>query len=116
MTSRERAVRQAACCFGAMLALFIPATPAVTADGPFCGSRADVMSRLEEEFGEVPIGAGIVAGGRLLELLASNDGRSFSVLVTAPPNAQLPDGLTCLIAAGQGWRNLMPAYPSGPGA
>jgi len=36
----------------------------------------------------------------VIEVLASQDGASWSIVVT------LPSGLTCLVASGEGWRRI----------
>ena len=41
---------------------------------------------------------GITSGGRLVELLRTKDGMTWTLIVTAP------NGMACLIASGESWQ------------
>ncbi len=71
-----------------------------------CTARDGLLSQLESKYGEVPVAIG-VADGALIELLTDKDGRTWTIILTSP------QGLSCLIASGEGWRPLAPA-PDGP--
>ncbi len=71
-----------------------------------CTARDGLLSQLESQYGEVPVAIG-VADGRLIELLTAKDGLTWTIILTSP------QGLSCLIASGEGWRPLAPV-PSGP--
>ncbi|MEM7060308.1 MAG: hypothetical protein AAF557_22235 [Pseudomonadota bacterium] len=62
-----------------------------------CGKRDEVTQKLERKFGELQRGTGVVSSRRILELWQSNDG-SWTILMTRP------DGVTCIMAAGEFWR------------
>lgn len=62
-----------------------------------CGERATVTQELERSFGELQKGTGLVSSNRVLELWQSDDG-SWTILMTRP------DGVTCIMAAGEFWR------------
>ncbi|MGF1592861.1 MAG: hypothetical protein ACFCUW_06250 [Kiloniellaceae bacterium] len=62
-----------------------------------CFPRKDVFARLESELGERPSFAGVTTAGALFEVLVGPDG-SFTAFLS------FPDGLTCPVAAGEGWR------------
>lgn len=64
-----------------------------------CVPRTAVFESLEAAHGEVPAHAGVAASGALLEVLVSPDG-SWTAFFT------FPDGLTCPIATGEGWRDV----------
>jgi hypothetical protein len=85
-----------------------PAQAQVQAQGApaACGARDGLLSHLENKYGEVPVAIG-VAGGALIELLTTKDGLTWTLILTSP------QGISCLIASGEGWRPLAPA-PSGP--
>jgi hypothetical protein len=76
-----------------------------------CGARDGLLSQLESKYGEVPVAIGVtggVAGGALVELLTDKEGLTWTLILTTP------QGLSCLIASGEGWRPLapVPADPS----
>jgi len=78
-------------------AFFVPASAsAVTLS---CVPRAAVFDSLRESHGEVPAFRGVTASGALLEVLVGPDGR-FTVSVS------FPDGLTCPLTTGEGWRDV----------
>ncbi len=47
------------------------------------------------------------ASGALVELLTTKDGTTWTIILTSP------QGRSCLIASGEGWRPLVPVS-SGP--
>jgi hypothetical protein len=61
-----------------------------------CGPRSIVVQKLKSELGEKPEAAGLTHSGGVIEILASKDG-SWTVIMTAP------NGLSCLLAAGEAW-------------
>ena len=66
-----------------------------------CKPRAEVLQFLATQYEESVISAGVVNTGALLEIYAAHDGLTWSVVVTTP------DGkMSCLVAAGEGWRQL----------
>lgn len=70
----------------------------VAAQSPQCGAREALLDRLSTKYEEAPVGIGVTATGSLLEVLASPSG-SWTIIVT------VPGGPTCLVSAGDGWRN-----------
>ena len=71
-----------------------------------CRARDSLLTQLEQTYGEVPVAIG-VAGGALVELLSTEDGMTWTIILTSPK------GMSCLIASGEGWRPLAPV-PTGP--
>ncbi len=65
----------------------------------FCTARDGLLSQLESKYGEVPVAIG-VADGQLIELLTAKDGLTWTLILTSP------QGRSCLIASGEGWRPL----------
>lgn len=92
--SLKSAVRVSA----AVIILFTLSIAAASAQR-VCGSRHDLIRQLQDQFGERPAGHGVLADGRLVELVVSSDG-GWSLLVTRP------DGTTCLVAAGVDWQRI----------
>lgn len=64
------------------------------------GALAVVTPR---RYGEHPVGRGVTTAGALLEVVATADGSTWTILVT------LPSGPTCLVADGAGWEALATA-------
>lgn len=65
---------------------------------PQCGPRDKIVAALSKNYKETPVAIGVTQGGGLIEVLTSPDGKTFSILITAP------DGTSCLVSSGQGWR------------
>lgn len=69
-----------------------------------CGPHDAVRERLRELHGEVSVAVGITSNGNVLEVLASAAG-TWTVVMTRP------NGLSCLMAVGDGWQTF--AQPQG---
>ncbi len=61
-----------------------------------CNLRPQVLEHLEGRFQEAPSAIGLTSDGKVVEVLTSAKG-SWTIIVTAP------DGVSCLLAAGQAW-------------
>lgn len=86
-----------------MLCLTAPASaqpPRQSAPTPACHSHADLTKMLDQKFAEQPSALGLQANGHLVEVFVSNDGTSWSIVVTRP------DGWSCIVAVGQNWESL----------
>ena len=84
----------------ALVAMTLPAR-AEGGGRPPCAPRAEMVERLSARFGETRRGIGLARGNRILEVFASDDSGSWTVVVT------LPDGRACLLAAGRAWEDRM---------
>ncbi|WP_193367052.1 hypothetical protein [Pelagibius marinus] len=71
-----------------------------------CHPRDHLLNWLRDNFGEVPVGFGL-ADGKVLELLASKDGLTWTIIMT------WPNGRSCVMTGGEAWRRL-PLPPKGP--
>ncbi|HDZ38407.1 MAG TPA: hypothetical protein ENH62_09005 [Marinobacter sp.] len=71
-----------------------------------CDARAKIITRLAENYQEQPRGRGVTARSLLMELFISPEG-TWTLLVSQP------NGISCLIAAGDGWLEI-PYIPDGP--
>ncbi len=67
--------------------------------GPVCGERTALVDQLKRKYGEQTKSMGLAANGLVLEILTAKSG-SWTVLVTTP------QGVTCLIAAGEHWEEM----------
>lgn len=77
------------------------ATPAATASGlPPCGSRPEILKQLSDRFKEAPVAIGLAKNGSVVEVLTSDDGETWTILVSQP------NGSSCLVAIGEGWEEL----------
>ena len=81
------------------------ASPIGSADTPVkssCESREAVLDFLSSKYAEAPIAMGVSKDGGVVEILTSGPGSTFTIIVT------MPNGLTCMVAAGDSWENLAP--------
>jgi len=76
---------------------------------PACASHEAVSKQLEQRYAEVPVAMGLADSGKLLQVFASADGASWTVVLTRP------DGTSCVAAAGRYWQPVTPK-PLGPEA
>jgi|TARA_Y100000294_G_scaffold152322_1_gene150553 hypothetical protein len=74
---------------------FVPAASAQ----PVCSTHRTVSDSLKKSYAEAPVSMGVTAGGGVIEVYASPKG-TWTLVITQP------NGTSCLIAAGQGWKNL----------
>lgn len=71
-----------------------------------CGDRARVLETLTGEYRETRRGMGLAGPSAVVELYASAETGSWTMTVT------LPNGMTCLLASGQGWESLTEELPA----
>jgi len=77
------------------------ATPqSVVAQGQQCGQRAEVVALLEQTYREARQGAGLARENMVVELYASAETGTWTILVT------LPNGVSCLVASGTDWEGV----------
>jgi hypothetical protein len=81
----------------AVVGLALAAPHAAPAQTRTCAERAQVIERLAERYGETLQSMGMNSNNGLLEVYASEETGSWTILVTSP------DGTACLVAAGQMW-------------
>ena len=67
--------------------------------GQAAGSPGDnVVGHPAKKYGEVPVAIGVTNKGGLVEVLTTGDGNTWTIIVS------MPNGTSCLVAAGEGWR------------
>lgn len=77
--------------------------PPVTAETVgSCAARSELTQVLTNKYHESPRGAGLQSSGQMLEIWASPDTGSFTVLVT------FADGTSCIVAIGGYWQDTKP--------
>ena len=87
----------------ALALLVVPAASDALADGTDsmpCGDRDELLSHLSQKYSEKPVAMGLATNGTVVEVLATKAGDSFTIVYT------MPNGQTCLIAAGSNWQFL----------
>ncbi len=67
---------------------------------PQCNARDNVLALLAKKYQETPIAAGVTNTGGLVEVLTDIKSSTWTIIVTTP------QGMSCLVAAGEGWRNM----------
>jgi hypothetical protein len=83
-------------------AFFMPGRPGAEAA---CAPRDRVVGQLAQRYHEVRVAAGVSAAGSLVEVFVAEHGTTWTIAVTTP------NGLTCLVASGEGWREVEPKGP-----
>ena len=83
----------------------IAATLFLGASGAFaqsqqCEQRQKVLGHLAQKYHEMPVAVGVTSSGGLVEVLSTGDGDTWTIIVSQP------NGMSCLVAAGEGWRTL----------
>jgi hypothetical protein len=85
----------------ALAAALSGAAPAKAEESRQCRDRADVLKHLGAKYKEAPVAVGVTSTGGLIEVLSSGEDGTWTIIVTAPT------GLSCLMAAGEGWTPLV---------
>lgn len=82
--------------------LLLAATPSQSQpqQGAACAERTQIVERLKSKYGESRRGIGLNQSNGVVEVFASAQTGSWTILVT------LPNGMTCLLAAGQSYEGF----------
>ena len=73
---------------------------------PQCGPRAAVVAQLAQKYAETRRSIGIAANNTVMEVYASDESATWTITVTTP------QGLTCLVASGQGFEAVVEELPA----
>lgn len=65
-----------------------------------CDERTKVLGHLANKYQEAPVAIGVTSSGGLVEVLSTGDGNTWTIIVSNP------NGTSCLLAAGEGWRAI----------
>lgn len=85
------------------LGIMVLATQQLMAQSRNCAPREGVIERLTQTYGEKRQSIGLVGQDTMMEMFASTRTGSWTITVT------LPDGMTCLVASGQGYKPIADA-------
>jgi hypothetical protein len=78
------------------VAIFLVSS-AASAEVP-CGQRDKIVDWLAVKYMEEPVASGISSKGALIEVLSTQDGDTWTILLTAP------NGTSCVVDTGQAWQ------------
>ncbi len=90
----------------AVSAAFLSAAPVQAQQ--FCMSRADLLAKLEEDYGEHPVAFGIRGDGAAVVELAVSPSGSWTIFVTHA------GGVSCITATGESWQAIPPKSEEEP--
>lgn len=65
-----------------------------------CGKRAKIVERLEAKYGETRQSMGLAQNNGVVEVFASDESGTWTIVIT------LPNGMTCLVAAGNAFQEV----------
>jgi hypothetical protein len=96
------------CAATAVAGLSFQPVPVATAQDTPCAARTNIVNTLDSQYKESPRAIGLVSKEAVLEVFVSDSG-TWTVVVTDP------QGLSCVLAAGQSWEEI-PVASNAPGA
>jgi hypothetical protein len=73
------------------------AQPAATGPHPLCAAYREVQRQLAAGYGEAPVAVGLRSNGELLQVFASSESGTWTIVSTTP------QGTACILAAGRHW-------------
>lgn len=88
-------------------ASFTPLT-AVSQDRPQCWARADALAHLAIRYDERPVAIGTINDSRIMEVFASPDGKTFTVMITDTM------ARSCMAIAGESYVTMTYTPPGDP--
>jgi hypothetical protein len=64
---------------------------------PACQTHDEIMQMLNQKFAETPTALGLQSNGHVIQVFASKDGTTWTIVTTRP------DGVSCIVALGRHW-------------
>lgn len=83
------------------------ALPSIVQAQQSCGMREDVTKRLSSGYGEKFAGGGLRNSDSIFEVWLSAEKGTWTILMT------MPNGKSCVMAAGTNWREALPDIAEG---
>lgn len=65
-----------------------------------CHNASEIAKQLNSKYDESPVAFGLQSNGNLLQVYASDERGTWTVVSTTP------NGLSCIVAAGKSWESL----------
>lgn len=93
-------LRQVKTAFALALGLSCATAPIALAQNTSCANRDTIVGRLANKYGESRQSAGLNQNNGMVEIFASTETGTWTILVT------MPSGISCLMAAGKDWQGL----------
>ena len=86
------------------LVLLVAVGPQASAQ-QVCMDRSELSSLLGQRYAETRVARGLSDRGRMIEVFASGDGATWTMVVTTP------QGHSCIVASGEGWAGVLQRAP-----
>ena len=67
-----------------------------------CTDRGAALAHLSKKYAEEPVAIGLASNGGVLEVLSTNNGQTWTILLT------MPSGMACMLATGEDWERVNP--------
>lgn len=80
--------------------IVLAAWPSQAAEAMGCLPRPEMVKQLKIRYAEAPVAMGLQSGGDMVEVFASPQGNTWSIVSTSPR------GFSCLVVHGQSWETL----------
>ena len=96
----DRVAMAVAAAVGLWISTAAPAAAqAPPTDGvqPACQTHDEIMQMLNQKFAEIPAALGLQSNGHVIQVFASKDGTTWTIVTTRP------DGVSCIVALGRHW-------------
>lgn len=90
---------------GSLLLSFLLMSVGNAYAAPQCNERDKVLGLLNKKYQEQPVAFGVTNTGGLIEVLTADGGKTWTIILS------MSDGISCLLAAGEGWRWLKRVKP-----
>ena len=84
----------------ALFIAMIAASPALA--DVICNPRSEFVEHLKEKYDEQSFAFGLNNDGRLLELFATSDRKTWTLLITDTR------GISCVVTSGENWQKAIP--------
>ena len=87
------------CRITALVSALIFALTNVASAQSYCITRTEMLKLLGDKYTERPSAFGIAKNGGLVEVLTTENGSTWTIIIT------MPNGFSCMVAAGEAWEN-----------
>ncbi len=67
-----------------------------------CTERMAALDHLSKKYAEEPVAIGLASNGGVLEVLSTDSGTTWTILLT------MPSGMSCMLATGEDWERVNP--------